>query len=87
MEIFVKTDRPSELTDKEHKSLVDTNIKQEEVTDYAKELKIVKLNLRKIYTLVFGNCIEGVKFHTYRDTELGKDHSYTTNLKKYLCHQ
>ena len=41
--------------------------KKEEVKDYFKDLKKIKLNSKKVYSSIYGNCTKGVK--TINDCE------------------
>lgn len=49
------------MTTEKRKSTIDVDIKTDEIKDYVKDLNSMKSNLKKIYTLVFGNCMDGVK--------------------------
>ena len=48
------------LTDEENKIDMEVDIKREEVKSYVYSLNFVKSNLKKFYSLVVGNCIDGV---------------------------
>ena len=48
---------------------MEREIKKEEIKDCVKDLKIIKSNLKKVYTLVFGNCTDGVKAMSKADKE------------------
>ena len=52
---------PIELTNKEKKSSVETEIKKEEIKEYVKDLKTMKSYLKKLYNLVYGNCTDSVQ--------------------------
>ena len=52
-------------------------IKKEEIKDYVRDLKTIKSNLKKVYTLVFGNCTDGVK------TMLKADKEYASKSKVF----
>ena len=69
--------KPVELTEDEKKSTIDVEIKKEEIKEYVKDLKTIKSNLKKIYTLTFGNCTEGVK------TMLRADSDFTVKSKVF----
>ena len=58
---FEKENKPVELTEDEKKSIIDVEIKKEEIKEYVKDLKLVKSNLKKIYNLVYGNCTDSVR--------------------------
>ena len=49
--------------------MIDTKIKKEEIKEYVKYLKLIKLNLKKLYALIFGNCTDGVKTMLKADAE------------------
>ena len=55
---YESMNKPTELTEDEKKSTIDVEIKKEEIKEYVKDLKTIKSNLKKIYTLTFGNCTE-----------------------------
>ena len=79
LESFEDRQQPKELTDKEKKSDTNKEIKRKQVKDYVKQLKVVKSNLKNIYSLVFGNCSEGV--HTMMKAEKGYNHK----SKDFYC--
>ena len=66
---FTTTYKPVELTDEEKESSIKVEIKNEEIKDYVRDLKTIKSNLKKVYTLVFGNCTDGVKTMLKADKE------------------
>ena len=57
---YEKTYKPTDLTDDEKKSNVEVEIKKEEIKEYVKQLNNLKANLKKMFSLVYGNCTEGV---------------------------
>ena len=59
--IFEAVYRPTELSDEDKKSSVNTEIKKEEIKEYVKDLKTMKSNLKKIYNLVYGNSTDSVQ--------------------------
>ena len=61
--------KPKELTDEEKSSHIETEIKKEEIKEFVKNLSIVKSNLKKIYSLVYGNCTEGVQIMLKVDSD------------------
>ena len=66
---FEATYKLNKLTDEEKKSMIDVEIEREEIKEYVKDLKTIKSNLKKIYTLFFGNCTDGVKNMLKADKE------------------
>ena len=69
IENFKKLSKPEELTDKEKESHIETEIKKEEIKEFVKNLNTVKSNLKKIYSLVYGNCTEGVQTMLKADSD------------------
>ena len=63
-------DKPTELTDEMKKFSIEVEIKKEEVKDYIKDTKLIKWNLKKVYTLVYGKFTESA--HTMIKTD--KEH-------------
>ena len=57
---FKTNKKPEEGTEDEKKSIIDMEIKKEEIKDYLKDLKKIKSNLKKLYSSNYGNCTEGV---------------------------
>ena len=57
-EDFKTENKPNELTDEGKASHIETEIKEEEIKEFVKNLNIVKSNLKKIYSLFYGNCKE-----------------------------
>ena len=53
--------KPADLTAEEKKSDVEVEIKKEEIKEFVKQVTAVKSNQKKIYSLIFGNCTEGVQ--------------------------
>ena len=66
---FENNNKPIELTDTEKKSTVDVEIYKEEIEEYAKDLKTMKTNLKKLYSLEYGNCTESVQTMLKADAE------------------
>ena len=60
IEDFIATYKPKDLSDEERKSDIEDKIKREEIKEFVKNLSLAKSNLKKIYTLVYGNCTDGV---------------------------
>jgi len=52
--------KPKNLTVEEKKSDVEVDITREEIKVYVRDLKLLKSNVKKMYSLVFGNCTDGV---------------------------
>ena len=50
-------------------SVVDQEIHKEEIKEYVKDLKQIRSNLKKIYSLVYGNCTESVQTMIKADSE------------------
>ena len=65
------------LNAEENKSSIETEIEKKENKEYVKELKLIKSNLEKIYTLVIGNCTDGV------ETMLKADKEYLAKSKVF----
>ena len=61
IENFKTAHKLEELTNEENSSSIKTEIEKEETKEFAKNLNIVKSNIKKIYTLLYGNYIEGVQ--------------------------
>ena len=83
--IYKRKHKPSELTAEEKKSTVDFEIHKEEIKDYVKELKILKSNLKKIYSLVYRNCTDSVQTMLKADEEYeekSKDFDHAWLFKK-----
>ena len=59
--IFITNNKPNGLTDEEKQDSVNVEIHKEEIKEYVKELKILKSNLKKLYSLIYGNCTESVQ--------------------------
>ena len=74
---FTAMYKPVELTNEEKESSIKVEIKKEEIKDYVRDLKTIKSNLKKVYTLVFGNCTDGVK------TMLKADKEYSVKSKAF----
>ena len=60
LDTFKNTSKPADLTDEEKKSEVDVGIKNEKIKEYVKNRNLIKSNLKKIYSLIYENCTEGV---------------------------
>ena len=75
--LFVKDNKPIELNEEEKKSTIDVEIKKEEIKDYVKDLKLMKSNLKKIYSLVYGNCTDSVR------TMLKTDDDYESKSQSF----
>jgi len=69
---FEDANKPSVLAKEEKKSFVDQDIYREEVKIYVKDLKVVKSNLKKVYSLVYGNCTDSVRTIIKTDDEYKK---------------
>jgi len=76
---FEDKKKPSVLTEEEQKSVVDQDIYREEFKSYVKDLKVLKLNLKKLYSLVYGNCTDSVK------TIIKTDDEYEKRSKSFNC--
>ena len=79
IEAYKKTSKPADLTTEEKKSDVEVEIKKEEIKEYVKQVHTIKSNLKKIYSLIFGNCTEGVQ------TMIKTDSDYETKSKAFDC--
>ena len=66
---FETDNKPVELSADEKKSTVDVEIHKEEIKEYVKDLKTIKSNLKKMYSLIYGNCTESVQTMVKADTE------------------
>ena len=66
---FERENKPSELTVEEKRSAVDVEIHREEIKEYVKDLKTIKSNLKKIYSLIYGNCTNSVQTMSTVDGE------------------
>ena len=73
---FEKENKPVKLNDKERKNTVDVEIHKEEIKEYVKDLKTIKSNLKKLYSLIYGNCTESVQ------TMIKADEDYEEKSKK-----
>ena len=69
IENFVQNNKPTELSDEEKEFTVDVEIHKEEIKEHAKDLKLMKGNLKKVYTIVFGNCTDSVQTMIKTDSE------------------
>ena len=69
IENFVHNNKPTELSDDEKEFTVDVEIHKEEIKEYVKDLKLMKGNLKKVYTIVFGNCTDSVQTMIKTDSE------------------
>ena len=69
VEDFKTLHKPNKLTDEEKESHIETEIKKEEIKEFVKNLNTVKSNLKKIYSLVYGNCTEGVQTMLKADSD------------------
>ena len=69
MQIFKDKNKPNGLTDKEKKDSVNVEIHKEEIKEYVKEIKIIKSNLKKLYSVIYGNCTESVQTMLKADEE------------------
>ena len=69
IEDFVEAHKPKELSDKDKKSDIEVDIKREEIKEFVKNLNLVKSNLKKLYSLVYGNCTDGVHTMLKADAE------------------
>ena len=66
---FIVTHKPKELSDEDKKSDIEVEIKREEIKEFVKGLSLVKSNLKKLYTLVYGNCTDGAHTMLKADSE------------------
>ena len=66
---FIVTHKPKELSDEDKKSDIEVEIKREEIKEFVKGLSLVKSNLKKLYSLVYGNCTDGVHTMLKADSE------------------
>ena len=66
---FENKNKPIELADTEKKTTVDMEIHKEEIKKYVKDLKMIKINLKKLYSLVYGNCTKSVQTMLKADAE------------------
>ena len=57
---FKAKNKPNGITDEEKTDSVIVEIHKEEIKEYVKELKILKSNLEKLYSLVYENFTERV---------------------------
>ena len=76
---YRKSSKPTDLTSAEKSSDVEVEIKKEEIKEYVKQLNTIKSNLKKIYSLIFGNCTEGVQ------AMLRGDKEYEVKSKAFNC--
>ena len=67
--IFITNNKPNGLTDEEKQDSVSVEIHKEEIKEYVKELKILKSNLKKLHSLIYGNCTESVQTMLKADEE------------------
>ena len=58
-------------------SSINAKLNKEEIKEYIKDLRLIKSNLKKIHTLVFGKCTDGVKIMLKADKE------YTDKSKSF----
>ena len=65
---FAAYDKPKDL-DSSITSTVEIEIHKEEIKEYVKDLKQIKSNLKKIYSLIYGNCTESVQTMIKADSE------------------
>ena len=77
IDIYKRKYKPSELTAEDKKNTVDFEIHKENVKEYVEELKILKSNLKKIHSLVYGNCTDSVQ------TMLKADQEYKEKSKDF----
>ena len=66
---FEANNKPVELTDDEKTNTVDVEIHKEKIKEYVKDLRTIKSNPKKIYTLIYGNCTESVQTMIKADGE------------------
>ena len=71
IEILKRKNKPKELSDEDKKSMVDIEIHKEEIKEYVKDLKVLKTNLKKLYSIVFINYT-GVQTMIQTDLEYEK---------------
>ena len=64
---FEKNNKPKEL-DPSTNLNADNEIYKEEIKEYIKDLRRMNLNLRKLYTFVYGNCTENIQTMLKVDT-------------------
>ena len=77
---FGINNKPDEVTEEEKKSTIDMEIKKEEVKDFVKDLNMIKLNLKNLYSLRYTNCTKGVQ------TMLKADDGYEKKLTNSIMH-
>ena len=61
IENFKTLHKPKELTDDEKLPSIEMEIKKEEIKEFVKNLSTAKSNLKKIYSIVYGNYIKSVQ--------------------------
>ena len=61
--------KPTELSDDSKTSTVEVDLHKEEIKEYVKEIKIIKSNLKKLYSVIYGNCTESVQTMLKADEE------------------
>ena len=57
---FESTQKPTAINESTA-SEIDKEILKEEIKEYVKDLKLLKSNLRKAYSIMYGNCTDGVQ--------------------------
>ena len=60
IDTFKNRNKPKELSDDEKTSNIKVEIKKEEIKEYIKKLNLTKSNIKKIYSIIYGNCTESV---------------------------
>ena len=61
IENFKTAHKPKELTGEEKSSSIKTEITKDETKEFVKNSNIVRYNMKYIYSLLYGNCTEGVQ--------------------------
>ena len=77
IEDFKNKNKPIELSDDLKQSSVEVEIHKEEMKEHAKDLKLMKGNLKKACTIVFGNWTESVQ------TMIKTDYNYVDESKLF----
>ena len=69
MEIFKTENKPRSLTNKEKLDSANMKMHKEEIKERVKELKIIKSNLKKLLSVIYGNCTENAQTMLKEDKE------------------
>ena len=65
---FESTYKPADINESSA-TTVEKEIQKETIKEYVKDLKLLKSNLKKAYSLMYGNCTEGVQAQIKADSE------------------